>query len=248
MPLPTRSPAARARRLGSVLAAAALATGGVVVVGAPAEAAKGGSCDGYSVTVGGRTFTGNQKTTIPAAQVGDTISVQGTYNFFTVDAATFAVRHYTHTGVDSPRPDKDPAVDGPTEIFVSKVPQHGDTLNQALSLRLANEGVVLERAGAVQHMKVQAKDCPAGGLFQMEPEPATTYVHQLGAGFRYDGPAGTGRLCFTNGAFSGYESPEVATRVSPLDGAGTTSTWDVTSGGRMGMVTGEDAVEGGCAP
>ena len=52
----------------------------------------------------------------------------------------------------------------------------------------------------------------------------------------------------TNGRFSGYESPELATRLTPQDGQGTTSTWRVPAGGRMGMVLGEDAIEGGCRP
>jgi hypothetical protein len=56
---------------------------------------------------------------------------------------------------------------------------------------------------------------------------------------------GQERLCFTNDRFSGYDSPELATLVSHTDKV---ATWRVASGGRIGMVIGEDAVEGGCSP
>jgi hypothetical protein len=42
------------------------------------------------------------------------------------------------------------------------------------------------------------------------------------------------------GVFRGKDSPQVATRLSQTD---TVSTWSVASGGRMGGVLGEDAVE-----
>jgi hypothetical protein len=212
----------------------------------PAEAAKAGTCERFTVTTGGQTFTGDQKRTLQPSQVGPTIEVSGTYIRFTVESNTFTVRNYTHTGVDSPRPDKNLPIDGPTVIFESKVPNHGQILNGPLSLEISAEGVVLERAGGGQDMKIQAKDCQQGGLFQMEPEPGTTETNTLGPEFRYtQQPPGEERLCFTNGRFSGYDSPELATLVSFTD---RTATWDVQSGGRIGMVIGEDAVEGGCNP
>jgi hypothetical protein len=131
-------------------------------------------------------------------------------------------------------------------IFESKVPLHNDRLRGAMQLSLGNESVVLERAGEFQDMKIQAKDCHQGGLFQMEPEPGTREVNTLGPDFTYTSqPAGETRLCFTNGAFSGYDSPQLATLVSHTQ---ETATWRVRAGGRIGMVIGEDAVEGGCLP
>jgi hypothetical protein len=97
-----------------------------------------------------------------------------------------------------------------------------------------------------QDMKIQAKDCQQGGLFQMEPEPGTRERNTLGPDFTYTfQPPGQERLCFTNDRFSGYDSPELATLVSHTDKV---ATWRVASGGRIGMVIGEDAVEGGCSP
>ena len=172
--------------------------------------------------------------------------MRGRYITFNVRANTFTVRNYTHTGVDSPRADKNLPIDGPTVIFVSKVPNHNDTLNGPLSLDISAEGVVLERSGSRQDMKIQAKDCQQGGLFQMEPEPGIRETNTLGPGFRYtQQPPDEERLCFTNGRFSGYDSPEFATLVS---NTASTAVWDVQAGGRIGMVIGEDAVEGGCSP
>jgi hypothetical protein len=229
----------------AMLAAIILAA---VMVSTPerAQAAKAGTCERFTVSTGGQTFSGDQKRTLQPSQVGPTIEVSGTYIRFTIISNTFEVRNYTHTGADSPRPDKNLPIDGPTVIFTSKVPNHGQILNGPLSLEIAAEGVVLERAGGGQDMKIQAKDCQQGGLFQMEPEPGTTETNTLGPGLRYtQQPPGEERLCFTNGRFSGYDSPELATLVS---NTASTATWDVQAGGRIGMVIGEDAVEGGCNP
>jgi hypothetical protein len=211
----------------------------------PAQAAKAGTCEGFRVSTGGETFSGDQKRTLRAGRVGPTIAVSGTYIRFTVVSSTFTVRNYTHTGANSPRPDKDLPINAPTVIFESKVPNHGEVLNGPLSLEISNEGVVLERAGGGQDMKIQAKDCPQGGLFQMEPEPGITETNTLGPGFAYEAgtPGQADPLCFTNGRFAGYDSPELATLVSST---ARVATWRVASGGRIGMVIGEDAIEGGC--
>ncbi len=239
--------------LTSTSAVAVLATaaaGLAAVTGAPAaHAAKSDTCAGFSVVVNGTTYRGEQERVIPARAVGSgPIRVRGKYVRFSVQPSTFAARNYTLTGADSPDPDKDLPLDGPTVVFESKVPNHGAVLTSGLSLELRPDGVVMERSGAGQDMKIQAKNCAQGGIFQMEPEPGTTYTHRLGPDFRYAGesPTADDRLCITNGAFSAYESPELATLLAPADGQGTTSRWRVRSGGRMGFVVGEDAVEGGC--
>lgn len=222
-----------------------------IVVSTPerARAAKGGTCAGYSVSTGGRTFTGDQKRTIPADRVGDMIQVRGTYNTFNIRSRDFAVFHYRHTGARSDRADKNLDIpEGGVEIFQSKVPLHGKTLTSSLSLEISAEGVVLERSGGGQDMKIQAKDCVQGGLFQMEPEPGTRERNTLGSDFAYTSqPPGEQRLCFTNGRVPGYDSPELATLAS-RSADNKTATWRVAAGGRIGMVIGEDAVEGGCSP
>jgi hypothetical protein len=126
------------------------------------------------------------------------------------------------------------------------VPLHGKTLTSGVRLDLNNEGVVLKRSGGGQNMKIQAKDCQQGGLFHMEPEPGTRERNTLGDSFVYTNqPPGEERLCFTNGRVPGYDSPQFATLISNDT---KTATWRVQAGGRIGMVIGEDAVEGGCRP
>jgi hypothetical protein len=226
-----------------------VALSAVAVPVMPVDAAKGGSCnEGFSVITGGQTYSGDQDRLIPANQVGSTIQVRGKFVRFNVAAATFAVRNYTFTGANSSRPDKDLPLDGPSVVFVSKVPQHGTTLTSAVELDLNNEGVVLRRSDGRQDVKIQAKDCPSGGLFQMEVEPGVREVNTLGADYHYTSqPAGQERLCFVHndGLFSGYDSPQLAQLVTNTE---TRAVWNVQSGGRIGMVVGEDAVEGGCRP
>jgi hypothetical protein len=215
----------------------------LALTAAPAGAAKAGTCAAYTVFVNGQPFSGDQRLTI--APPITSISVDGTYNEFIVDPATFAVRDYVWTGVPTPRADKN-LPGGRQVLFASKVPNHGRTLDSALSMRIAAEGLVLERNGGGQDMKIQAKDCHQGGVFQMEPEPGTTYTHTLGVP-SYTGvsPLAASRLCFRTpqGGWTGYDSPELAVLDAFTD---KTSDWTVQSGGRLGMVIGEDAVEGGC--
>jgi hypothetical protein len=236
-------------RLWAVAAAAILAlVAAILALSAapqPAEAAKAGTCESFAVSTGGQTFRGDQDRTIRAAAVGDRIRVRGTYITFNVRASDFAVTNYRHTGARSDRPDKNlPVPAGGVQIFKSKVPLHGKTLNSPVSLDISAEGIVLERNGGGQDIKIQAKDCVQGGLFQMEPEPGLRERNTLGDAFRYTvQPPGEERLCFTNDLFPGYDSPELATLVS---NTAKVATWRVATGGRIGMVIGEDAVEGGC--
>jgi hypothetical protein len=216
---------------------------GLALFASPAGAAKAGTCGAYTVVVNGQPFTGNQARTI--APPITSVSVRGTFNEFIVRPSDFATLNYVWTGAPTPRADKN-LPGGRQTIFASKVPNHGDTLTGPLSLSIAAEGVVLERAGARQDVKIQAKDCHQGGVFQMEPEPATTFTHTLGDRFSYTGqPPGAGRLCFrtSQGGWTGYDSPELATL---LNFTAKVSNWSVQAGGRVGMVIGEDAVEGGC--
>ena len=95
-------------------------------------------------------------------------------------------------------------------------------------------------------MKIQAKDCLQGGVFQLEP--GTRERNTLGDELpSTNQPPGEQRLCFTNGRVPGYDSPELATLVSRSAGD-KGATWRAASGGRIRMVIGEDAVEGGCRP
>jgi hypothetical protein len=215
----------------------------VAVTASPAAAAPADTCAAFTVNVNGQPFTGELKTTI--APPITSITVDGTFTEFTVDPGTFTTRDYTWTGVPSARADKN-LPGGRQVLFASKVPNHGATLTSPLTLEIAGEGMVIERNGGGQDMKIQAKDCHQGGLFQMEPEPGTTFTHTLSVPeYTGESPLENDRLCWRTpqGGWTGYDSPELAA----LDGfTAKTSDWTVQSGGRLGMVIGEDAEEGGC--
>lgn len=272
-----RSAAVRPVLLGLALAL----TGGL------AAAASSKGCEGGGFRVLG--LSGKTSTTVPAASVGASFLVQGKYVQFEVDAATFGIRNYVLTGAANPL---DMTGGVPTPVFAAKTPDHrGATLTSGVDVDLKDTDIELMREGAQVTMKLQAKDCANGGVFQMEVEridgTATVFTHVLAThpsspaltAFYFDnrnfrnreGDAVpykdttvvvTPRINFGNDyspKLVGRDSPQVATRltdaacVNPIvrrDGSinnvshcGMTSRWEVASGGRMGMVFGEDATE-----
>jgi hypothetical protein len=140
-----------------------------------------------------------------------------------------------------------------TVVFASKVPVLTPAQLSGVrisDLRLRDDVLVVEFATAAGKFKIQAKDAPQGGIFQMEQEfgVPVTYVHTLGAGLFYFVNAYTGKVNFGDGVSGdaghqmllGKDSPQVATKTYQ---DGTTTRWTVQSGGRLGGVLGEDAIE-----
>jgi hypothetical protein len=80
------------------------------------------------------------------------------------------------------------------------MPDHrGLTLTGDLSVELKGPDLVLQRSGPGLSMKIQAKDCATGGIFQVEPArgdgTATTFTHVLAPGaFYFDNPNVRDRL------------------------------------------------------
>jgi hypothetical protein len=224
----------------------------------PAASDDGGGGTASAAAAGDFAVTVNGRTTNPAAgqearlrDVTPTgpIAVRGRHVTFTIDPATLGVRDYTLTGA----PDPQRMVTGPTVVFASKVPQLTAAQLRGVrigELRLRDGVLVAEFTTAAGKLKVQAKDAPQGGIFQMEQEfgAPVEYVHTLGAGLFYFVNEFTGKVNFGNGVSGdathqmllGKDSPQVATK---LYQDGTTTRWSVASGGRMGGVLGEDAIE-----
>jgi len=140
-----------------------------------------------------------------------------------------------------------------TVVFASKVPVL--TPAQLAGVRIADlrlrDGVlVAEFSTAAGKLKIQAKDAPQGGIFQMEQEfgTAVEYVHTLGSGLFYFVNPFTGKINFGDGVSGdsthrmllGKDSPQAATK---LFQDGTTTRWSEASGGCLGGVLGEDAIE-----
>lgn len=155
-----------------------------------AQAASSRFCDG-SYTVIGKTGGDNGfKGTVPAP--ADRFLVQGKYTQFEIDPTNFAVYNYTFTGASN---EGDMTGGRPTPVYAGKIPDHrGLTLTSAISLELRREDMTISRTGTNGlSMKIQAKDCAQGGIFQMEPSRGdgtrTRIVHQLaGQVFYFDNP------------------------------------------------------------
>jgi hypothetical protein len=210
-----------------------------VVLPGAAPAASSNGCDGggFAVKLGdGSTLRGDQRTTVAASRLVGRLQVRGKYVGWDIDPASVAVFDYAFTGAANPLD-----ITGGQRIvaFASKVPDHrGLALSGTAEVQLDKENLEISRAGTGLSMKLQAKDCAQGGLFQMEPQRAdgtsTRITHTLGAGtFYFDNPnfrAREGdvvpykdttvtvapRINFANDAaprFVGRDSPQVATRV-----------------------------------
>jgi hypothetical protein len=291
----------RPARPGLFAALVAMVVGPLLVssFASPVGAAKSDGCDGgnYRLVRSNGTVisSGNVDVTIPAANFGTgRFSVKGLYTEFDVGLADFAIFDYAFTGAPNPL---DMTGGVRTPIWASKVPQHrGLVLNSAITVQNADGDLVLTRSGTGGlTMKIQTKDCAAGGIFQMEVERGdhtrTRFVHTLVRNngnltpFYFDNPRFRARIgqflgddctSVTTGPPSRFcvqvsarvniannfsknlvlrDSAQVATRISQNDcntatpisptvaHCGSQSVWDVASGGRMGFVTGEDAVE-----
>ncbi|MBL0394876.1 hypothetical protein JJ685_27300 [Ramlibacter monticola] len=118
---------------------------------------------------------------IPAAGLPATIQVRGKYVQFDIVAATFGIRNFVFLPTANPL---DMTNGVATPVFASKTPNHrGLVLNGAVDLLIEEEVLEIARLGPGLSMKIQAKDCAQGGIFQMEPErgdgTATRIVHTL---------------------------------------------------------------------
>jgi len=185
-----------------------------------------------------RVFTTPTKETF-TPPAGATLEVRGTYVEFDVALDNFAVSNNVLTGAPSPHQ----ITPGRTPLFTRKVSNVGNIGGQIeLELDDSGQNLVMRRKGtAEKSIKIQAKDCNQGGIFQLEPEPAAAESNSLASGFKYCFQASpTDKRFFTNGVVLGYDSPQAA---KTIRGSATTALWQVRSGGRIGAVLGEDALE-----
>jgi hypothetical protein len=160
-----------------------------------AHAAKSDGCAGGGFVISGLLNGVNVPTgsavTIPASNVGPSFQILGKYIEFNVVSSTLGVENYTFTGAASA---EDLTGGRRTVAFQSKTPDlKGATLSSSISVTTEDGDLVISRTGTGVSMKIQAKDCSAGGIFQMEPQrtdkTTTRIVHTLGPGvFYYDNP------------------------------------------------------------
>jgi len=230
----------------------ASAQGGGDATGTVEDGGGGTSVSGdFAVTVNGRTANPAAGKDYKLDGVAPTspVLVSGRHVGFRIDPATLGVYDYTLTGAA----DAQRMVTAPTVVFASKVPLltpaqlSGVRIDQ---LRLRDDTLVVTFSTAAGRLKVQAKDAPQGGIFQMEQEfgAPIEFVHTLGGGLFYFVNEFTGKVNFGNGVpgeathqmLLGKDSPQVATKLAQT---ATVTRWSVASGGRLGGVLGEDAIE-----
>jgi len=223
------------RASGALIILAGLALAPPIAV--PLNAASSAGCEGGGFVItglnDGGTVSTDGITTIPASNLGAGFLVNGTYVEFTVVSASFGVQDWTLTGAPNPL---DITGNSHTVVFDSKTPDHrGLVLTSDVTVERKDTDIILVRQGPGLTMKIQAKDCANGGIFQMEVErddaTATRFTHILGDGvFYFDNPnfraregdvvpfkdttvTVTPRINFANDSsaeFVGRDSPQVA--------------------------------------
>lgn len=140
------------------------------------------AADSAGCEKGGFTALGkNVSQTVAPGSVASTFRVQGKYVQFDVDAASFGVLNYTMTGAANAQ---DLTGGRATPVFESKMPDHrGLVLNSAVTVEFDEGNILLSRSGPGVKMKLTAKDCATGGIFQMEVERTddtkTVFTHKL---------------------------------------------------------------------
>jgi hypothetical protein len=235
--------------LRSVVLGAMLALG-FCTLSTPAHAANSDAClnGAFSVILpNGQVLSGQNGWKISRSQLpsNSLVHVLGRYIEFDLNVSTFAVYNYALTGAPN---SMDLTGGVRTVLFTRKEPSlNGKTVDAGdFEVTLSAPSLELRRQGSSLKMKIQAKDCAQGGVFQMEPETndgsPIVFTHTVASPdlYYFVNPY-TGKVNFGNSSFiRGKDSPQVATRVLQSEFE---TVWSVASGGRMGGVLGEDAVE-----
>lgn len=204
MTISTRS--SRAARVAAAVTTLVLPLAASAALAPPASAASSKGCEGGGFTALGKGAGFKGTVAAPAGR----FRVQGKYAQFDVDPADFAVYDQAFTGAPN---ELDQTGGRFTPIYASKVPDlRGATLTSLITLEIKDTSVELSRTGTGVSMKLQAKDCASGGIFQMEPARAdgtrTRVVHRLApSAFYYDNPNFRAHL----GEFLGSECTSVQT-------------------------------------
>jgi hypothetical protein len=232
-------------RAASLLAALVASAVPLSVAAPAAQAATSASCAGGGFTVSlpdGGSVSGTQTAKLSTATMASdaVLHVTGRYVEFDFAPVTGNVYNYVYTGASNPQS----LTNGVrTPIWESRTLDLGPVLRTETEVRPDGGDLQLLARGKAGKVKIQAKDCATGGIFQQEVEAGgpVRVTHTLAPNMFFFVNPYTGKVNFGDGSdFRGKDSPQMATRVSQTDRV---SVWDVASGGRMGVVLGEDAVE-----
>src|SRR3954470_15372828 len=151
----------------------------------------------FAVTVNGRSYNpaAGRETRLQGVVPTGRLTVRGVHVTLAVDPATLGVYDYALTGAADPQR----MVTAPTVVFASKVPVLTPAQLSGVrieDLRLRDDVLVVSFTTAAGTLKLQVKDAPQGGIFQMEQEfgVPVTFVHTLGASVFYFVNAFTGKV------------------------------------------------------
>ena len=154
---------------------------------APVMAASSKGCENGGFTVAGTTGP----RTLPAGGLGAAITVTSRHVAFTIVPASFEIRDWRFTGAANPL---DLTGGRDTPVWERRTPDHRSLiLTSDVGIESDGPDLVVTRTGPGLSMKVQAKDCAQGGIFQVEPErldgTATRFTHVLvPSAFYFDDP------------------------------------------------------------
>ncbi|KAH7320626.1 hypothetical protein B0I35DRAFT_459409 [Stachybotrys elegans] len=206
----------------------------------------------YIITVGNRVYE-SEEIRLRNLPCTGTVTVRGLNNGFDIECATLNLYNYYFTGAQN----GGQLFNKTTTVFTSRTldltPQQLGTPSIS-ELRLRGGRAVIRFAtGLGGEVKYQFKDNTQGGVFQTETEypVATNVTHTITLApdiFYFFNANMDNAVRMGNGipahrthvAFVGKDSPQGANR---LYQDGHVSQWNVWSGGRMGAVFGEDALE-----
>ncbi|KAH7020904.1 uncharacterized protein B0I36DRAFT_367380 [Microdochium trichocladiopsis] len=209
------------------------------------------TANSYTLLLNGKSYNGDFD--LKNLACTGTVNVRGLNNGFDIDCATMSVYNYTLTGRADPNTQR--MVTSPTRIFASRelsltAAQLGKP--SVSRLRIKNGDLVMEFGVAAGKVKFQAKDKPAGGIMQTETEIGVanvTHTIKLAPGIFYFLDPNLGNAVrlgnglpadSTHKVLVAKDSPQGANRIYQ---DGSVSQYNVWSGGRMGAVFGEDALE-----
>lgn len=181
------------RSLLIALAFAAASAAPGFVDSAAAASSEGCEGGGFKIVAGNRTINTDGKFTIPAASLVEPfrIGIIGKYVEFKIVPNSFEVEGWLFTGAANPL---DITGGRRTLVWERKTPNHrGLVLGGPVEVERKADAIVVKRSGGSLDMKIQAKDCAQGGIFQMEPERddnrKTRITHVLAPGiFYFDNP------------------------------------------------------------
>ncbi|MCW2605932.1 MAG: hypothetical protein JWO60_625 [Frankiales bacterium] len=233
------------RRLTALpLAALALSAALPGLLPTAASAATSAGCEGggFSVTqLTGRTTSGSTTTrsSLASTPADARLLVRGRYVEFAFAPVSGNIYDYVYTGAANATS----MTSARTPVWESKTLSLGPVLRGEVEVRTDGTDLTVLSRGSAGKVKVQAKDCATGGIFQQEVETAApvTATHTLAANMYYFTNPYTNKINFGDGTdVRGKDSPQAATKTSQSERV---TTWSIASGGRMGQVLGEDAVE-----